>query len=265
MTMRPSPDVQALCSRRTGLGSVALAGILMLLLGMGAATAQNQRINPRDTRVPEDYRLRSQLQESGLRAVTEASYFNDRPLRCMMELNFSADYPNVEAQSKRIGDPVAALKRVELGFERRGDPFHSDDVHAFVRVRIERVDNGAPLRIERIVIDYRRDPEVGPSSTARWVGEALDAEGYGKISMPVAQMEIDEILSFKFEIVDAVVSMALTLPELGQNRAYAPPNAVTIATVPAFEACACAMENARVSHRSVMSCDAPRYRLRRQR
>jgi hypothetical protein len=250
---------QGLCSHRTGLGLLALAGVLVLLFGMGTVMAQNQRINPRDSRVPDDYRLRSQLQESRLRAITETSYFNDRPLRCTMELNFSADYPNVEAQSKRVGNPIAALKRVELGFERHGDPFRSDDVHAFVRVRIERVDNGAPLRIERIVIDYQRDPDFGPSSTARWVGEALDAEGYGKISMPLAEMEIDELVSFKFEIADAVGSMALTLPELGQNRAYALPQAVTVDTVPAFEACACAMQNARVSHRSVMSCAAPRY------
>ena len=247
------------CSRRTGLGLVALIGVLVLLLGMGTATAQNQRINPRDPRFPDDDRAVSQLQRGKLRAIAETSYFNDRPLRCTMELNFSADYPNVEAQSKRIGNPVAALKRVELGFERHGDPFHSDDVHAFVRVRIERVDSGAPLRIERIVIDYRRDPEFGPSSTARWVGEALDAEGYGKISMPVAEMEIDEILSFKFEIIRAPGSMALTLPELGQNRAYAPPHAESVDTVPAFEACACAMQNERVSHRDVMTCDGPRY------
>jgi hypothetical protein len=250
---------QSPCGCRTGLGLVALAGILMLLLGMGTAMAQNQRINPRDPRIPEDYRAVSQLQRGKLRAITETSYFNDRPLRCTMELYFSADYPNVEAQSKRIGDPVAALKRVELGFERHGDPFHSDDVHAFVRLRVERVDNGVPLRIERIVIDYQRDPKVGPSSTARWVGEALDAEGYGKISMPVAEMEIDEILSFSFEIMLAPGAMALTLPELGQDRAYALPHAVTVDTVPAFEACACAMQNARVSHRDVMSCAAPRY------
>jgi len=250
---------QGLCSRWTGLGLLVLAGMLIFSLGIGTAMAQNHRINPRDSRVPEDYRLRSQLQESRLRAITETNYFNDRPLRCTMELSFSVDYPNVEAQSKRIGNPVAALKRVELGFERHGDPFHSDDVHAFVRVRIERVDNGAPLRIERIVIDYRRDPEVGPSSTARWVGEELDAEGYGKISMPVAKMEIDEILSFKFEIIRAPGSMALTLPELGQNRAYAPPHAESVDTVPAFEACACAMQNERVSHRDVMTCDGPRY------
>lgn len=111
---------QGLCSRWAGLGLLALAGMLIFSLGIGTAMAQNQRINPRDSRVPEDYRLRSQLQESRLRAITETNYFNDRPLRCTMELSFSVDYPNVEAQSKRIGNPVAALKRVELGFERHG-------------------------------------------------------------------------------------------------------------------------------------------------
>jgi hypothetical protein len=250
---------QGPCSRKTGLGSVALAGMLVLLLGMGAATAQSERPNPLDPRFPDDYRAVSQLQRGKLRAIAETSYFNDRPLRCLMELNFSADYPNVDAQSKRIGNPVAALKRVELGFERRGDPFHSDDVHAFARLRVERVDNGAPLRVERIVLDYQRRFKAEHPSTAHWHNEALDAEGYGKISMPVAEMQREELVAFKGQTHVYSVLIALTLPELGQDRAYELPHAVTGATDPVFEACACAMQNARVSHRSVMRCDAPRY------
>jgi len=250
---------QSLCSRWAGLGVVAFAGMVILLLGMGTAMAQGERPNPRDPRFPEDYRAVSQLQRGKLRAITETSYFNDRPLRCTMELNFSADYPNVEAQSKRLGDPVAALKRVELGFERLGDPFHSDDVHAFVRLRIERVDNGAPLHIERIVLDYQRRFKAEHPSTAHWRGVALDADGYGKIFMPVAEMEREELVAFKGQTHVYSVLIALTLPELGQDRAYAVPHAVTVDTIPAFEACACAMQNARVNHRSVMRCDGPRY------
>jgi hypothetical protein len=257
--MQPRFFAQGPCSRRTGLGLVALAGMLVLLSGVSVATAQSERPNPRDPRFPEDYRAVSQLQRGKLRAIAETSYFNDRPLRCTMELNFSADYPNVEAQSKRIGNPVAALKRVELGFERRGDPFHSDDVHAFVRMRIERVDNGAPLRIERIVLDYQRRFKAEHPSTAHWRGEALDADGYGKISMPVAEMERDELVAFKGQIRVYSVLIALTLPELGHDRVYEIPHAVTVGIVPAFEACACAMQNARVSHRNVMDCDGPRY------
>jgi hypothetical protein len=250
---------QGPCSRRTGLDLVVLASVLILWFGIGTATAQSERPNPRDPRFPDDYRAVSQLQRGKLRAIAETSYFNDRPLRCTMELNFSADYPNVEAQSKRIGNPVAALKRVELGFERHGDPFHSDEVHAFVRMRIERVDNGAPLRIERIVLDYQRRFKAEHPSTEHWRGVALDADGYGKISMPVAEMEREELVAFARQLGVYSVLIALTLPELGQDRAYEIPHAVTVTTEPAFEACACAMQNARVSQRDAMDCDGPRY------
>ena len=140
------------------------------------------------------------------------------------------------------------MKRVELGFERHGDPFHSEDVHAFVR-----------MRIERIVLDYQRRFKAEHPSTAHWRGEARDADGYGKISMPVAEMELEELVAFKGQTHVYSVLIALTLPELGQDRAYEIPHAVTVTTDPAFEACACAMQNARVSHRSVMRCDGPHY------
>jgi hypothetical protein len=252
--------VRCLCGRRlAGTVSTALPGLLGLLLVAGTAAAQSERVNPRDPRVLDDYRAISQFQEQRLRFVGETSYFNDRPLRCFIELNFSADYPTVEARSKRVTNAVAAFKRIELGFERRGDPWDSNDVHAFVRLRVERAENGAPLQVERIVLDYARKTEAEHPTTARWIGEARDADGYGKISMPVDRMEIVEIRDFSSLLYTAAPIVAMTLPEIGEDRVYSIPHASILHSMPAFEACACAMRNPRVSHQDVMKCGAPRY------
>jgi hypothetical protein len=250
---------RCLRSRLAGLGFGISAMVAMLLLVSSAAIAQSGLPNKWDSRFPDDDEF-----SHAVPAHTEFSArmvgYDRRPRRCAVEIPIRSDYPNAAARSKSQPNPVAALKRFEMGYELRGDTHDTTDLHAFIRLKIERVDDGTPLRVERIVYDYRALQKTEHSSTKDWIGEALDAEGYGKISMPVDKMTIKELFHFSsIAYLNNFQIFALDLPELGESRAYSLSSPSFSGVVPMFQACACAFEHKGISHPDVMSCSAPRF------
>jgi hypothetical protein len=258
--MRLQELSRCLCSRVAGIVLVG-AAILGGAVVASPVAAQTEAKKARDPRFPSGSEAYSQLIEGRVWVVAEGNYYSHPPARCSIELSFSADYANDDAIRRRQTNPVAVLKRLEMGYELLGDPRDSTDLHAFLRMRFVRVDNGAPLRVEHIVFDYKYDDDdrnkVTSPSTAHWRGQALDADGYGKISIPVAAMDRVEIRDFNVALHIYSPVVAVTLPELGEDRAYAIPTAATLGLKPALNACTCAFRNPRLNDRFVMNCAAP--------
>lgn len=254
-----APLFRRLRSRAAGIGLAVLAGIGSSLVAHPSG-AQSKPENRFDPRFPDDKWAYSELTEGRARVVVENNYLTDAPTRCSIELSFRADYANNEALRRQQTNPVAVLKRLEMGYELFGNPRTSNDLHAFLRMRFERVDSGAPLRVERIVFDYiygNDRNKVAHPSTAHWNGEALDADGFGKISIPVAKMDRIELRDFNVKLGFYQVIVAVTLPELGEDRAYAIPKAATLDLDRSLMACTCAFRNARLNDRFVMNCAEP--------
>ncbi len=245
--------------RLTGIVLVVLT-IMCVTPAVGPVRAQEEPDRPSDPRFPDDKWAYSELTEGRARVVAENNYLTDAPTRCSIELSFRADYANNEALRRQQTNPVAVLKRLEMGYELFGNPRASNDLHAFLRMRFERVDTGAPLRVERIVFDYIYGDDrnkVAHPSTAHWNGEALDADGFGKISIPVAKMDRIELRDFNVKLGFYQAIVAVTLPELGEDRAYAIPKAATLDLDRSLMACTCAFRNPRLNDRFVMNCAAP--------
>ena len=224
------------------------------------AWAQSDPTAKIDPRYPDDEDAYSRLERRRVWVTAGGDYYSHTPTLCSVELTFAADYANNDAIRRRQTNPVAVLKRLEMGYELFGDPRTSSDLHAFVRLRFERVDTRAPLRVERIAFDpiyggFRTT--FGRPLTSHWIGEPLDSNGYGKISMPVAKMNEIELNDFNVGLAFIQALLAVTLPELGEDRVYVLPKAAMLNLDRSLMACTCAFQNPRLNDRSVMNCAAP--------
>ena len=248
------------CLRRRAAGIVLVAAVLGMAFDAASAWAQADPTAKIDPRYPDDEDSYGWLREGHVQIAARGNYYSETPTLCAVELVFSADYANTEALLRRQTNPVAVLKRLEMGYELFGDPRTSNDLHAFVRARFERVDTKAPLRVERIAFDpiyggFRST--FGRPLTAHWVSEPLDAEGYGKVSTPVAKMDKLEMYDFNGGLAFYKALLAVTLPELGEDRVYILPRAAMLNLERPLKACTCAFQNPRLNDRSIMNCAAP--------
>ncbi|MBI3503382.1 MAG: hypothetical protein HY059_00970 [Proteobacteria bacterium] len=171
-----------------------------------------------------------------------------RPQRCSIRREVVADYlPGYS--DRRFEEPVAPLRECEFGFERTGDPATSGRIDAFMRFRFERLSDGKPLRVERPKIDF----DGGWGTSSDWPATPIDTEGFSGARIDIDDMDEAEFQHF-LRTITAGSRIAVTLPEMGQDRVYWFAIETTVAGMKSLEIlgekladCMCAFGNADIS------------------
>jgi hypothetical protein len=254
--------------RRTGLGLVALAGMLVLLLGMGTAMAQIERpLTPpawAGSPLGNDPRVRAGgvrvhiVDDRALEIVFQQDVGASQPSRCVVRRNIVEDLLSLsdanQPLAKTAPSRTASMRAFEIGFVRIGDGERSRRIRALVRVRFERVADGKPLRVERPTWFFvnRNDPMDA------WTFEPFDGDGYGGAWIDLEKLPIDDLGAMVRRImVRPGGTILATLPEIGESRAYGIEFGLSNGAMGAFVECLCAMRDPHLSDKRVWDCSRP--------
>jgi len=193
-------------------GFPAVIGLLAVMLA-GPVQAQFMAL-PLDPRFTREPAIDRDLIERPIMEPYRWPPGDGRPIRCSIRREVVADYlPGFS--NRRFEEPVAPLREYELGFERVGDPATSDRIEAFMRFRFERLSDGKPLHVERPLVDF----DGGNGMTSDWPATPIDTEGFSGARIAVNDMQEAEFQRF-FGKITAKLSVAMTLPERGEDRVY---------------------------------------------
>jgi hypothetical protein len=245
-------------------GRVATAGVLLAVLTTtGTALAQTRSgeavgqapqpiaSGPEKRKPFVDFR---QLDFDNVEVVLQEEVGVALPARCSVRRRISIDERYYDDDGNRLPRSVpshtASLRALEIGFQRVGD-YRSRNIRAFTRFRFERNDDGKPLRLER--------PEwsFGWEAVAydRWNFEPLDEQGYGGAWIDLDALPIDHLGQFRSALMQtAPRDFTVTLPEIGESRAYTIQFSLSNGALAAFAACFCAMRDPHLSDKRVWDC-----------
>lgn len=247
-------------------GRIATAGVLFAILAMlvtvkaqtrsGDAVNRSQA-NPQNASDPEkrkpfvDFR---QLDYDNVEVVLQQEVGAGLPSRCSIRRRISIDERYYDDDGNRLprGVPshTASLRALEIGFQRVGDHL-SRKIRAFTRFRFERNDSGVPMRLERPEWNY--DWEAGAYEI--WNFEELDAEGYGGAWIDLDILPVEKIGEFVSKLMQSPARvLTVTLPEIGEDRAYEIQFSLSNGGMGAFVACLCAMRDPHLSDKRVWDC-----------
>lgn len=84
-----------------------------------------------------------------------------------------------------------------------------------MRLRFERLSDGKSLRVERPLIDF----DGGNGMTSEWPATPIDTEGFSGARIDIDDMDEAELQRFIDKIMRKF-RVAVTLPEIGQDRVY---------------------------------------------
>ena len=137
-----------------------------------------------------------------------------------------------------VEETRARLLVYEIGFEQAGTPARTQ---AYFKLKIVRPADGTALRIVRPVV--MKGNSQFRFSSADWPTFELDAAGFGGARIDIA--DLDEVDLFRFAGLGPLgFYIAVTLPEVGFDRAYWVGELTIHRNVPEYRKCICAMESA---------------------
>jgi len=248
--------LQVMDSRGRQLALVLVAAIVLGVATCADVRAQDAReYPPLDPRFEREPSLERKLKDGPVDLAYRWPRDGTRPQRCSIRRTVETDFlpenkhRRVSVPDAKISESVAPLREYEFGFERVGDPATSNRIEAFMRFRFARLSDGKPLSVDRPVMDYEGDW----GSTMHWLTAPLDAEGFSGARIDIEATKQDEIFILAQKLVRGF-RIAMTLPELGEDRVYRFGRWPREHDEAAFAACLCAFEDKRLDDELLDHC-----------
>lgn len=263
--MRPFTKLRSPCGRIVPIG----LGVFLAAVSEAKAQTRNLEappygIEPRksedfDERLPTSGIFFRHLYGGTVEVLHQRNLERDVPTRCAMRRMVGRDVWNFDDSGKWLPESApsktAALRAFEIGFEQMANSRAAKDIRAFVRFRFERVADGTPLKLERPVLYFTRNERAMDD----WTFVPLDLEGYGGAWIALDRLPQRDLWGFVNTLMGPLGrSFAVTLPEIGEERAYEIPFRLSNAALETFDACGCAMRNAELAAKGHLECKSIR-------